>query len=179
MEPKAKPILTVMHITAWLIFLGLCVRTGGILYTFFVSLVINPEGAKNLYEGLNLSELYNYSIWQYSVMLSVIVLITAMKALMFYLLIKVFSKINLIHPFSKEISSLISKIGYIALSAGILTAVANIYAEQLTKKGLVLPGLPKHLEGGGEFLLFAAVIFFIAQIFKRGIEIQTENELTV
>lgn len=32
---------------------------------------------------------------------------------------------------------------------------------------------------GDEFLLFAAIVYIVAQIFKRGIELKEENELTV
>jgi len=31
----------------------------------------------------------------------------------------------------------------------------------------------------GEFIFLAGVVFVIAQVFKKGVEIQTENELTV
>ena len=36
-----------------------------------------------------------------------------------------------------------------------------------------------HLGGADVWLFMAVILFIIAQIFKRGIEIQTENELTV
>jgi hypothetical protein len=41
------------------------------------------------------------------------------------------------------------------------------------------PDLQAYLGGGAEFLLLGGIIFMIAEVFKRGIEIQTENELTV
>jgi hypothetical protein len=47
------------------------------------------------------------------------------------------------------------------------------------KRGVELRGLHRYLGGTGEFLFLAGIVFVIAQIFKRGIEIQTENELTV
>jgi len=60
-----------------------------------------------------------------------------------------------------------------------VTATANKYCDWLTKKGVTFPDLQPVLSGAGEFLLLGAIIFIIAQVFKRGIEIQTENELTV
>ncbi len=33
--------------------------------------------------------------------------------------------------------------------------------------------------GSSEFLFMAGIIFIIALIFKRGVEIQSENELTI
>ena len=111
--------------------------------------------------------------------MTLITLATGLKALIFHWLVKIFLKLNLINPFSREISRLISKIGYVALGVGLLTVIAEAFAKGLIEKGLNLPGISQNVEGGGEFLMFAGVIFIIAQVFKRGIEIQSENELTV
>ena len=51
--------------------------------------------------------------------------------------------------------------------------------EWLSTKGVSFPDMDPYLGAGTEFLLFAGVIVFIAQVFKRGIEIQSEHELTV
>ena len=179
MKTKTKQILATMNFMAWIIFIGLCIKTGAILYSFFVSLVINPVGAKNLYLGLNLSDLYNFNIWHYAAIVSLIIFLSGLKAYIFYLVTKIFLKINFVHPFSTDVSLLISRISYVALGIGILTLAANGYAEWLIKRGVTFPDLQAHLGGGGEFLFFAGVVFFIAQVFKKGIEIQSENELTV
>nr|WP_294935419.1 DUF2975 domain-containing protein [uncultured Flavobacterium sp.] len=179
MKTKTKQILSVMHVIAWIIFLGLCIKTGAILYSTFVSLYINPVGAQNLHLGLDLSGLYNFDKGHYVSLVLFIVLLSALKALIFYLLIKIFLKINFVHPFSTEVSVLISRISYIALSIGILTLIANSYCDWLTKGGISFPDLADYLGGAGEFLLLGGIVFMIAQVFKRGMEIQSENELTV
>ena len=109
MKPTTKLILTILHVIAWIIFLGLCIKTGALLYSFFVTLVINPEGAKNLYMGLNLSSLYNFDIGDYAIVASLIIILSGAKAFLFYLVIKIFLKINLVAPFSKDVSLLISQ----------------------------------------------------------------------
>ncbi len=40
-------------------------------------------------------------------------------------------------------------------------------------------GVENHLSSSFEYFLISALIFAIAQVFKRGVEIQAENELTV
>ncbi|HEV8506044.1 MAG TPA: helix-turn-helix domain-containing protein [Chitinophagaceae bacterium] len=45
--------MATLHVIAWIVFLGLCVKTGAILYSFFVSLAINHEGAKNICKALD------------------------------------------------------------------------------------------------------------------------------
>ena len=179
MKSTTKGILTVLHVISWIIFVGLCVRAGAFLYTSLASLYFNPAGAKNLYSGLNLSNLYDFDTTYYIVIVSVIIIVTVLKAIIFYLVIKIFLKINYVNPFSPQIASLISMIGYISLGVGILTRMANGYCNWLIKKGVSLPDMDNYLGAGTEFLLFAGVIVFIAQVFKRGIELQSENELTV
>jgi Protein of unknown function (DUF2975) len=179
MKSRTKQVLLVLHIIAWIIFLGLCVKTGSILYSFFVSLAINAEGAKNLHLGLDLSDLYRFNTRHYVTIVLYIVFLSGLKAYLFYLVIKIFQKINFVNPFSTEVSFLISKIGQVALGIGVLTLVAVGYVAWLTKQGVTFPDLQQYLGGGGEFLLLGGIIFIIAQVFKRGIEIQSENELTV
>jgi len=179
MKPTTKVILTILHVISWIIFLGLCIKTGAFLYSFIVSLAFNPEGAKDLYMGLNLSALYHFDIGYYVVIGAGTILISGAKAFLFYLVVKIFLKINLVAPFSKDVSLLISGIGYLAIGIGVLTLIVSKNCDWLATKGVAFPDLQSVLGGAGEFLLLGAVIFIIAQVFKRGIEIQTENELTV
>jgi len=179
MKSRTKQVLLILHIIAWIIFIGLCIKTGSILYSFFVSLAINSAGAKNLHLGLDLSDLYRFNTRHYVTIVMYIIFLSALKAYLFYLVIKIFLKINFVSPFSTEVSFLISKIGQVALGIGILTLVAVGYVAWLTKKGVTFPDLRQYLGGAGEFLLLGGIIFIIAQVFKRGIEIQSENELTV
>ena len=79
------------------------------------------------------------------------------------------------HPFTEAVSEQLSKISYVAVSAGLLAYIAQGHTKWLTKSGMDL----SENWGSGEFLFLAGIIFIIAQIFKRGIELQTENELTI
>ncbi len=179
MKATSKGILSILHVISWIIFLGLCFKTGTLLFSSFFSVYVNPEGAKKLYLELNLSNLYDHDPVYYIIVTSLLVVITALEALIFYLVIKIFLKINYVHPFSKQIASLISGIGYISLIVGILCNIAKSHVEWLIKQGVSFPDMNPYIGAGSEFILFAGVIFFIAQIFKRGMEIQSENELTV
>jgi hypothetical protein len=52
---KTNQILQILKVASWIMFIGLCIKTGAMIISFFVSLFINPEGAKDLYMGMNLS----------------------------------------------------------------------------------------------------------------------------
>ncbi len=164
-----------MHFIFWIIFLGLCIQTGAIIYSFFVSLFINPEGANNLYSGLNLSGLYAFSIKNYVSMVSLIISLSALKAYLAFLVIKIFLKFDFSSPFNAAVVSLITQISHLALGTGVLAIIANGYSRWLAKKGVAVL---QNWEGG-EFLFLAGIIFIIAEVFKKGFEIKTENDLTV
>ena len=179
MKPSTKQILRVLNVIVWIIFFGLCIKTGAIFYSFFVSLVINPVATHNLYMGLNLSDLARYSQVHYATVVSIIIICTALKAFIFYLAMKIYLKINFMNPFSDEVATLIAKIGYASLGVGLLTLILSLYCEWLATKGVSFPDSQAYLGGTGEFLFIGGIVFMISQVFKRGIEIQSENELTV
>ncbi|HEX2534257.1 MAG TPA: DUF2975 domain-containing protein, partial [Chitinophagaceae bacterium] len=159
----------------WILFIGLCIQTGATLISFFVSLFINREGAADLYLGLNLSELYAFSTWHYVSLVSFLLVLPALKAFIAYLVVKIFMKFNAAQPFSAPLSALISRISHMALGVGVLSLIAQGYARWLAKKGIAVP-----VDwDSSEFLFLAGIIFIIAQVFKKGIALQTENELTV
>ena len=172
---KTKQVLDIMKIMSWIIFVGSCINAGAIIISFFVSVFINQEASKNLYLGLNLSEIYHFGKWQYIGVVLFIISIAVLKAHLFYLVITIFSKINLQHPFSFAVSNLISKISYACLSIGLIAVIASGYAKYLLNRGVSF----RLNFDGSEFLFTAGILFIIAYLFKRGIEIQSENELTI
>ena len=63
---------------------------------------------------------------------------------------------------------------------GALSWWGSGYTAWLVKKGIKMPDIQHlRLDGADVWLFMGVTLFVIAQIFRRGIEIQTENELTV
>lgn len=172
---KTKQILDIMKIVSWIIFIGLCIKAGALIISFFVSLFVNPEAASNLYLGLNLSEIYNSNKTYYIITVLYIISIAALKAYLFYWVIKIFLKINLEQPFSLAVGRLINTISYVALSIGLTNLFASAYAKWLVNKGISY----RLTFECSEFLFLAGILFVIGLLFKRGIEMQQENELTI
>jgi len=179
MKKKTHELLLVMKILSWVVFFGLCIKTGVLAITFFVSEFINPIASKNLYLGLNLSNLKQFSNLHYSAFIILVIFLTALKSYMFYLVIQIFLKLNLMNPFSISVALLIKRISYVALAIGALAVMLTQYSRWLSKKAIELNQLAEFVDSGGAFLFFAGIIFIISLVFKKGIEIQTENELTV
>ena len=75
-----------LHIVAWVIFVGLCIEAGGLIVNFIFS-IYKPEFVQNLYQKLDLSEMYNRSKWAFFGMYSFILFISLLKAYLFYIVI--------------------------------------------------------------------------------------------
>lgn len=173
-----QPSLMLITVVIWSIFIGLCIQAGALLFTFIYSF-FNPVVAGDLYEGLNLSALHEQNIWYYGGILSIVLFIAGQKAYLFFLMIRIFLKINLVHPFSREVSKLISSISYVAFQIGVAIIFASGVFKWMGKRGYDLDQVPQLVGNGFEFLLMAALLLAIGMVFKRGVEMQAENELTV
>ena len=172
-------ILKITNFFVWIIFIGLCVITGTLIFTTIISLTLNPAAADNLYLGFGASALLEHSRLSYTLLLSLIIISSGLKATLFYCVIKIISKINIIHPFKIEVAKLIFNISYISLSIGVVSILTDAYINWITQLDIHLSDFNNEFGGSLEFLLLAGIVFVIAQIFKRGIEIQNENELTI
>lgn len=167
-----------LKIITWVIFVGLSIEAGGLIVNFIFSLY-NPEFVKNLYQKLDLSEMYERSKFIFFSMYSFILVISILKAMLFYALILLVTKIDLSKPFNKYVSSQITRISYYTLSIGLLSYIARETANNLQHHGYVIDTLDQFWADSQAFILMAAVIYVIAIIFSRGVELQTENDLTV
>lgn len=167
-----------LHIVAWVIFVGLCIEAGGLIVNFIFSLY-KPEFVQNLYQKLDLSEMYERSKWAFFSMYSFILVIAILKAVLFYVVIRLVSKIDLSKPFNSFVSRQITQISYYTLSIGLLSYIARQSAKNLVHRGFVTDNLNPFWADSQAFILMAAVIYVIATIFKKGIDIQNENDLTV
>ena len=171
-------VFTGLKIVAWIIFVGLCIEAGGLLVNFFYSLY-NPEFVQNLYQKLDLSELYSLNKWAFYGMYSFILFIAILKAILFYVVIILITKIDLSKTFSNFASKQISQISYYTLSIGLLSYIARQTAKNLQHHGYEIDQLNQFWVDSEAFILMAAIVYVIAIIFKKGIEIQNENDLTV
>lgn len=167
-----------LHIVAWIIFIGLCIEAGGLIVNFIFSL-FKPEIIGNLYQKLDLSDIFHRSKWAFFSMYSFILVIAILKAYMFYLVILLLIKLNLQKPFNGYVSMRITQISYFTFSIGILSYIARQSAKNLQDRGFVIDNLDRFWADSQAYILMAAVIYIIAAIFKRGMEIQNENDLTV
>jgi DUF2975 family protein len=178
MSKRNNFVFTGLHIVAWVIFVGLCIEAGALIVNFVFS-IYKPEFVKNLYQKLDLSEMYNHSKWAFFGMYSFILVVALLKAYLFYIVAMLMHKLDLSKPFNSFVSEQITKISYCTFSIGILSYIAQQTAKNLQQGGYAIDNLNQFWGDSQAFILMAAIIYVIATIFKKGVEIQNENDLTV
>ena len=167
-----------VYIVAWIIFVGLSIEAGGLVVNFFFSLY-KPEIVQNLYQKLDLSEMYKASRLAFFGIYSFILIISILKACLFYIVIRLMHKMDLSKPFNTFVAQQISQISYYTLSIGLLSHIARQLTKNLMHHGFVNDNLNQFWEDSQAFILMGAVVYIIATIFKKGVDIQNENDLTV
>ena len=176
--------LLILKILSWIIFLGLSIEAGGIIVNTIITLFINPEGAHNFWKGsAYLSSLHAFDIGYFIVITFIMSIVAILKATMFYLIVKLFTKktFDFQKPFSLELRNFIINLSYLSLGIGLFSHVGFKYSDWLAGQGLstVTDLEALNISGYDVWLFIAVILLVIAQVVKRGVEIQTENELTV
>lgn len=173
-----EQILKILNVISWIIFIGLCVEAGSYVFNAVFTVAFKPQAA----DYFGLSSLYAYDTGYFLVLLLMMFIVATLKTLMFYLIVKIVhhKKLDFSQPFNKEIRRFILNVSYLAFGISMFTAWGVKHAEWLTGKGIEMPEIHNlHFDGADVWLFMSIILLVIAQIFKRGIEIQSENELTI
>lgn len=178
-----KQILKVLEILSWIIFIGLCIEAGGIAFNMIITFFRKPPFIENFWEGTSyLTGLYQFDRGHFFVITLFMTIVSVLKAIMFYLIVKLFTdkKLNISKPFNIELKRFIIKMSSLSFGIGLFSYWGMKYTAWLTTQGAATSDLQAlHLAGADVWLFMAVIMFVIGQIMKRGIEIQNENELTI
>jgi hypothetical protein len=178
MSKTNKFVFLVLHIIAWIIFVGLCIEAGGLLVNFVFS-IYNPDMISKLYQKLDLMVIYNQNPWVFYRIYSFILTVAILKAYLFYLVIILLLKLDMTKPFDSWVADKISKISYITFAIGIVSYIAKQTSKNLMHHNFDVSMLDPFWTDSQAFILMAAIIYVIATIFQKGVELQNENDLTV
>ena len=103
MSKTSNIVFWILYAVAWLIFVGLSIEAGALIVNFFFSLY-RPEIIQNLYQKLDLLEMYKSSRIAFFGIYSFILIIAILKAYLFYIVIRLMHKIDLSKPFSNFVA---------------------------------------------------------------------------
>jgi hypothetical protein len=178
MSTTNKFIFYALHVVVWLIFVGLSIEAGGLIVNFVFS-VFKPEMVANLYQKLDLSKMYQQNIWIFYGTFSLVLFVSILKAILFYTVIELQLKLDLAKPFSRYVAQKIERIAFYTFFIGIISHIAKEVVKSLGYYGFDIDKLNQFWVDSVAFILMAAVVYVIAIIFKRGVDLQNENDLTV
>ncbi len=112
-------------------------------------------------------------------MFLVSILISALKAYVFYLVLGLFKVLDMVKPFSENISRIISGITTFSFATGIASMIARQFVERLMEKGYDASAMERFWNDSGAYLMMSAVLFVVSLVFRKGLELQNETDLTV
>lgn len=175
---KTRQILQILYILSWILFMGLCVDAGSFFFNAFYTTVINPAAA----DYFGLTDLYAYDQVRFLVQLSLMGITGVLKALQFFLIVKILmnKKLNVLQPFSKEMWHFLRNLSWLALGIGLFSSWGTKHRDWMLQNGVPMPDAERlHIDGASVWIFMGVILLILAQLFKRGIEIQSENELTI
>ncbi len=182
MSLNSSRVLQVLYVISWIIFIGLGIQAGALITNLAFTLANKPEIVSKLWKEVDLTALYHFHEGGFVQMLSLIIIVAVLKAILFYVIIKLIHsrQIDFSKPFSFAMERFLLNLGYLSLGIGLFSFWAIRLATNFAKSGVNMPDSSELKIGGPDVWLFMGVIMFvIAFIFKKGIDLQSENDLTV
>jgi len=178
---KTKIFLSLLYIIAWIIFVGLSIEAGGFI-TNAVFVLAQPQAVPYLWQQVDLRDLLQYGHGFFFTLVTIISVVTVLKAILFYLIISILhnKQLTLEQPFTFIAQRFIIRIASLSLSIGLFSILGVKGAAWLRGQGVKMPDLQAlHLSGADVWIFMSMALFVVAYIFKKGIELQTEQDLTV
>jgi hypothetical protein len=171
-----------LHVVSWILFVGLAIDAGGYLTNMLYTLFVNPACATGFWGYLDVSDLYAYNVNLFGCFTVLLLVVSLLKTILFYQTLSLFhqKKINPSKPFNESLKKYLFQFAYIALGIGLCCYAGKSLTYWLTQQGVSMPALEKLKFDGSDVWLFMGITLLVfAQLFTKGIELQSENDLTV
>lgn len=173
MKIKTEDRFKIMQIIAWALCIILLLDAAMTTITYFIS-IGKANAAKTLPLGIDFYAYRQYSFAHYTFLVGYKVIIYCTRAYIAFLITGILGKLNIAKPFNEDVVKLTQKISYAIVCVWFVSMVHNIHEGILERCcGLVA----NYISIDSIFLAF--IVGILVQMFKRGVEFQSENELTV
>lgn len=184
MSKRTDFFLKGLNVLAWIIFIGLCIDAGGQIVSAYISLFINPEASAKFWGGMKLYPLYKFNQSHFVTVVSLLIIVSVLKSILFYLIVNLFhkKKLNLSSPFNETLGKHIFLLAYLSLGIGLFTYWGSQVSDWLImiSNGTLTSSIQDlQFDGADVWLFMGVILMVVAMIFKKGIEIQSDNDLTI
>lgn len=171
---KTETILPILRVGAWIVYIGAIVRSVMIP----VSFVLSRLRGENDFQSRH--------FWPAVGVFSLLWAISILHVQVWEKVKDILTEINLKNPFTRLTAQRLISTGYLLLSIWIVSFIGENYVHYLQKS---LEGTSEFIQSfdlsltgfdaDGVYLLNAGIVYITAQVFRRGVELQQENELTI
>lgn len=176
MKTQTESVLDVLRIVALIAHVGAIVIMS-IQIAAFVLSFLNQDLPMTISDTpMKLTELRHNHLVEYVFAMSFNLVMAVLNVQVWGQVKDALTQINLKNPFSIKVAKILERIGYILFSIWLVGAIGEGYINYLSK---TIGGLDSNLEIDFVYLFNAGIVYIISQIFRRGVELQEENELTV
>lgn len=181
MKTQTEKILNVLRVIAWVGYVGsiALIIIGGIATIYFISFP-DADFTKNVTISdakLSFKTLKNGYLGRL-IFYYILFLIKTYFVIKIWRLAKdALTNININNPFTSSTSIIIERIAHLTIIIGVINFIIGQYVIAL--EGLVTDHFKYNFSPDLTYIFGIGIIYLISQIFKRGVELQEENELTV
>jgi hypothetical protein len=178
MSRKTDFFLKTLYVIAWIIFVGLCIDAGGLIVNSYVTLFINPAASAKFWGGMKLYPLYTFNQSHFVTVVSLLIIVSVLKSILFYIIINLFHKkrLNLSSPFNETLGKHIFLLSYLSLGIGLFSYWGSQVSEWLVmiSNGTLTSTIQDlQFDSADVWLFMGVILLVVAMIFKKGIEIQS------
>ncbi len=172
--PSPRLVKT-MNFLTWIVYIGLLIKAGTYLFEYLMVIFVPGFNTEELsWHNINFPELYEFSFIHYSVVVFFMIIITGVKAYAVSEVTDLLKEKTLSAPFRPYVAGILMRICYALCAVGIIALLHNLHNNWLRAHNAGLKGWDD-----ADWLYAAGLVYIIASVFKRGIVLQTENDLTV
>jgi hypothetical protein len=175
---STQTLLQIFKGLTWIVFIGLCIQAGSILFNVIYAVSYQPKAAQYFF----LDQLVDVAPGDFIVLMIHMLIVAVLKALLFYIVLKLFTekRFDIEKPFNIHLQKLLANMAYLALGISFFAAWGTRYLKHLTAMKIEIPDNETLFMGGADVWLFLGIILLVLSlVVKRGIEMQQENELTI
>ncbi len=181
MKTQTEKILNILRVMAWIGYIGSIVLTVIVgIVTIYFFIFSDANFAKNITISdakLSFRALKNDYLGR-------LIFYYILSLIKIYFVIKIWklakdalTNININNPFTSDTSIIIEKIAHLTIIIGVINFIIGQYV--ITLEGLITNHFKYSFSPDLTYIFGIGIIYLISQIFKRGVELQEENELTV
>ncbi len=136
-----KNMRLLLLIVSWVIFVGLCIEAGAFVCNAIGVLLLPAGKVLRLWQQADLTALYHYDPGYFFVENFFLSIVSVLKALLFYQIVKILhhKKFNPDRPFEESIGRFIHHIAYLSIGIGLFAWWGAAYTVWLSQKGIPMP----------------------------------------